>query len=64
MANLQTVRSEGARPGRASPPGNEQGASITAAAVIVRGQDARRTGRGQRSGLRRSLEDRGYLGMS
>jgi hypothetical protein len=30
--------------------GTEQGASITAAAVIVRGQDARRTGSGQRSG--------------
>ena len=65
MANLQTGKSEGTCPGRAGPPGMEQQASITAAAVIVRGQDAGRTGSGQRSGPRAVASmTAGYLGMS
>ena len=63
MANLQAGKSEGAHaPGGQALQGMEQGASITAAAVIVRGQDAGRTGSGQRSVLRRSLNDRGLPG--
>ena len=58
MANLQTVRSEGTRPGRASPPGERT------RCIHHRGSGDRsprmrgEQGCGQRSGLRRSLEDR------